>query len=107
MILTGHLEEPKNFFYHYYGMVLRPFALLEFEREERVKGSIDLLITFTNPRVVGGAGDNQGNEDSSNNSDYISYKLNEATDIDALIRSSRKRRRIPTKAVRMNPSNKE
>lgn len=47
MILTGHLEEPKNFFYHYCRMVLHPFALLEFERKERVKGGTDLLITST------------------------------------------------------------
>ncbi|PPD98628.1 hypothetical protein GOBAR_DD04356 [Gossypium barbadense] len=62
MILLGCLEKPANFLYHYCRIALRPFTLLEFEREERVGSGTHLLLTSTNPRVIGGAGDNQGSE---------------------------------------------
>ncbi|KAH1063978.1 hypothetical protein J1N35_028965 [Gossypium stocksii] len=56
------------------------------------------------PRVVGGAGDNQGSEGLSSDSDSISHELNKAMDIDALISNSRKRHRTLVGATRVNPS---
>ncbi|KAH1121498.1 hypothetical protein J1N35_004658 [Gossypium stocksii] len=60
MILTGCLEDPASFCYHYCRMTLYPFALPEFKQEERVRGCTDLLITSTNSRVVDGARGSSG-----------------------------------------------
>ncbi|PPD97290.1 hypothetical protein GOBAR_DD05681 [Gossypium barbadense] len=88
-------------------MALPPFTLPEFVREERVRGGSDLLITSTDCRVVDGAEGNQGCEDSSSYSDNISFELNEAIDIDALIGSGHKRRKTSFGAGHINLSSKK
>ncbi|PPD70161.1 hypothetical protein GOBAR_DD32960 [Gossypium barbadense] len=107
MILIGHLKEPANFFYYYCGMTLHPFALPEFEEEERARGGTDLLIASTDPRVVDGEKGYWGYEDNFSESDSILYKLNKVMDFDTLIGSGRKKRKTSAGAVRTNHFNEE
>ncbi|PPD70106.1 hypothetical protein GOBAR_DD33013 [Gossypium barbadense] len=84
-ILLGRKEKPANFFYHYCGMKLHPFALPKFIQGEGGMGSANLLTTPASYRVVAGARSNQGCKDNSSETGSISCELNEAMDIDALI----------------------
>ncbi|PPS20398.1 hypothetical protein GOBAR_AA00177 [Gossypium barbadense] len=103
--VAERLEEPMNFFYHYCGMKLRPFALLEFRQEKRARRGTDLLIVFTDPRIADGTWANWGCEDNSSETDNTMHKFNEAMDIDALMGKDCKKHktsaRVPKRAYRL------
>ncbi|PPD99689.1 hypothetical protein GOBAR_DD03278 [Gossypium barbadense] len=107
MILTRHLEELANFFYHYYGMTLRPFTLLKFEQEERARGGTDLLIASFGPRVVDDTWGNRGCEDNSSETNNISHELNEAVDIDVVIGSGCNKHKTSTGVICINSFSNE
>ncbi|PPD99194.1 hypothetical protein GOBAR_DD03768 [Gossypium barbadense] len=50
---SRRLRKLANLFYHYCGKALCPFALPEFEQDERVEGGTHLSLISTNLKVLG------------------------------------------------------
>ncbi|PPR98112.1 hypothetical protein GOBAR_AA22551 [Gossypium barbadense] len=96
----GRIEEPINFFYHYYEKWLCQFALVESLRVEGGRQHFNLLVAPTDHRVVAGGGLDQSSKDTSSRTDSIFRKLNE--DIDLLVTGVRKKCKTILRAVRIS-----
>lgn len=96
-----------NFFYRFYDMKLRPFALTEYSQGECGRHNVNLLTAPTNHRVVVDVKINCNSRGSSSETDIISREINEDIDINSLTSGARKKRKAIAKATRISSTSKD